>query len=208
MRNKLKTIIFIFITFILPVLIILILETGENKYKELPCFGPKVVHEPGDTSYYSFYKQSIPLKFTSSFKKEKILVVQLLPSPCTNYCIQELGNLKWIQNKLRDVKNLEFLSVSGKELSLSNISTEKLPGSNNWRLIQKAPGALDTLRRLLFPEAKRSHRKDPKLSKSGTNILLDKAGRIRGYYHTNKYKELKKLKDEIIVLSTSKYEGS
>ncbi len=197
----------------------LLKEKGENRYKPLPIFGPKVVASTfktkrgvqiPDTIYHhvSFPALTNVLGKTISLStEEKMLTIANFfyidnkdVMPKMNQAIQNL------QQEFKDNKRIRFVSV---DLNHETDSADKLKSysenigalSNKWFVLSADTSIIYPLaREQFFVNAFQTEQGN--FVFSDKLILLDAENRIRGYYTATSGDEMKRLSEEVKVLIT------
>ncbi len=212
--RKLRILIVVFFTLVLPFLITFCLHTGKNHYKNLPFLGPKKVNKAGDTSYHKIQ----PFSLTDhegkkiSYKKDlkdKFFVAHFFYTDCPDHCPEIMRKLKSINEKYQDLNDFKILSFSVKPSeedveSLKQFSEKIGAKGDKWHFLT---GNKQEIRRLakedflLTIDERTSPKNNNQIAHSDLFVLVDKKRRIRGFYKGTKREAFKKLKDEIVVLS-------
>ena len=221
MKNKFpiaKILILVTILAVPGFLYYLLQAKGQNRYKPLPVYGPKVLsgtfkEKRGkripDTTYHQIKDFKAIDQNGAEFKlsdvKEQLIVVNFFYSSCDKACPKVFENLSWLFKEYADNKIVRFISISvdpetDTPESLSKFAATHKAVAGKWDFL-----SADTS--VVYPLAKEQFFVNALKSKDGfvhsdKLILLDANHRIRGYYDGVSSQEVKDFKDEIIVLIT------
>lgn len=201
-KSQWQVIIVVFLVLVLPVLLIILLETGKNVYKQLPIYGPKKGLSEGDTLYHSIDSY---LKKVNIHPKGHIVVFNTIKAGCKDsFCEESLRNLAYIQYQMQDIEGLELITIAIKDdtnpESIKHLGKKYDIKKYNWQIV--------TLKR---SDAKMLSEKEFLLNSKqllNTFVLADNQLRIRGYYKSTEYQDVKKLREEIVVLSVTQDNGN
>ena len=202
------------ICILLPVIFLIVLRFGKNKYKELPHFGtPKGITEKGDTLFhtvppFSFYDQD-RRSFGSEDLKGKIYVADFFFTRCPSICPTLLSNLKKVSDAFpkSGVNELNFVcfSVDPNHDSvevLKKYADKNKISDKRWHFLT---GNRDSIYDLMntkgFLILKPEPNEEPaKFNHSGIISLVDPDGCIRGQYDGTNDEEIDRLVGDIQLL--------
>lgn len=169
----------------------------------LPIYGPKKLSVGGDTIYHK-----VPdFKFLAhtgdsvdqNIVKNYVYVTDFFFTECPNICISMTENLKKVQNELFDAKDFMILSHT---VDPETDTVEKLfkyaqhheINSSRWLLLTGDKAKIYDIARFgYFVTAIMGDGGPDDFIHSERLILIDKEGRIRGYYDGTKEEEVDKL---------------
>jgi protein SCO1 len=213
--SKYKKIGFLTAILVLPSIFYLTLYSGEHNYRALPYIGPKEAVQNDDGTFDTLYHQ-IPYfelinqdgkKVTRDDLLGSIYVADFFFVTCPTICPKMTTNMGYLQNKFNDTKNLRFISIT---VNPEHDTVEVLKqhaervhaNSENWDFLT---GNKDSIYNLAFNGFFVSADKD-EIAPGGFLhsqflILVDKKGRIRGYFDGTIHKVVKEeLIDAIDIL--------
>ena len=201
----------------IPGVAYLILRTGTNNYQHLEVFGPK---EPitktvngktmTDTLYhtvsnFSFIGHDSSL-VTQELFKNKIYIADFFFTTCKSICPKMSNNLMRVQNEFRDDNNILILSHTvDPEHDSPSVLDEYAKKHNvikgKWFFVTGDKKQLyDMARNSYFITAMDGDGGPDDFIHSEQMALIDKEGRIRGFYDGTDYNEITRLIEEIKVL--------
>ncbi len=202
---------------VLPVFLFLFLRTfGENKYK-LTIFYPQGVDSvkvDGKWKVDSVYHTITPFKFTNQNNKPisekdvkgKIYVADFFFTRCGSICPKMSSQLTRVQNAFKDNQGINILSFSidpehDSVEVLKNYANQYKAIDGQWHFLT---GTKDDIYKLGVKGFKISvgdgKEVTPDYFHSSRLILIDREGRIRGYYNGVSRDDVDKLILEIKVL--------
>jgi protein SCO1 len=196
-----------------PGLFYLALKSARHNVQMLETFGPKVPCADGDTIYHT-----IPgFEFINQYGKKisrkdfegKIFVADFIFTTCQTICPKMSGQMTWVQEKVKDMDDVLLLShtVDPENDSvpvLYDYATKMGARENKWHLVTGGKKELyDIARKGYLVTAMEGDGGPDDFIHSEKFLLIDKQGKIRGFYDGTDPKEMKRLVDEIKVL---KYE--
>ena len=180
----------------LPSLFYLGLTTGNHQYKRLPIYGKNQqiteVNKLTKTFYtlqnFSFINQNNKT-FTADDLKNKITIVGFFNKDEHSFTPEILTNIKYLQQKFEDEKNVQFLAISMAELDANQLQemTQKVTKkTDNWQFVTAKQSVINNfIHQKLFINKF-------EISPIPTNlILIDFRGRIRGYFDGTIHKTVK-----------------
>ena len=192
-----------------PVVFWLVLTRGHNNFKTLPLVGPYEVTSSGDTVHHTIP----PFEFTNQEGKiisdknveGQIYVANFFFANCQTVCPEMNGQVHRVQEALKDVKDIRFLSftVDPENDTVEALAAyaEKMHADNSkWWFLT---GQKDSIYRLaregfLVPASLGTEAND--FFHSQDLILIDDKKRMRGIYDGTIPAEVDTLIDEIKVL--------
>ena len=201
----------------IPGVAYLILRTGTNNYQHLEVFGPK---EPitktvngktmTDTLYhtvsnFSFIGHDSSL-VTQELFKNKIYIADFFFTTCKSICPKMSNNLMRVQNEFRDDNNILILSHTvDPEHDTPSVLDEYAKKHNvirgKWFFVTGDKKQLyDMARNSYFITAMDGDGGPDDFIHSEQMALIDKEGRIRGFYDGTDYNEITRLIEEVKVL--------
>ena len=201
----------------IPGVAYLILRTGTNNYQHLEVFGPK---EPitktvngktlTDTLYhtvsnFSFIGHDSSL-VTQELFKNKIYIADFFFTTCKSICPKMSNNLMRVQNEFRDDNIILILSHTvDPEHDTPSVLDEYAKKHNvirgKWFFVTGDKKQLyDMARNSYFITAMDGDGGPDDFIHSEQMALIDKEGRIRGFYDGTDYNEITRLIEEVKVL--------
>ncbi|WP_299458888.1 SCO family protein [uncultured Microscilla sp.] len=203
---------------VLPVFLFLFLRTfGENKYK-LTIFYPQGVDSVkvnGQWKVDSVYHTITPFKFTNQSNQEvsnkevkgKIYVADFFFTRCGSICPKMTSQLTRVQNAFKDNKEINILSFSidpehDSVEVLKNYADQYKAIPGQWHFLTGNKHEIYNLgvKGFKIPVGDEGQEVTPDYFHSSRLILVDREGRIRGYYNGVSRDEVDKLILEIKVL--------
>ena len=172
---------------LLPVVIFLVLKSGQTIVTDLPYFGePKIVGT--DTQQFKAPVSDI----IEDQWPDKHLVLHFVPDSPTVLTEHAIGNLKKIHERLPEVDNMILLTVYG-----NNVEQHKIPFDKHWQKVQlKSPNNIKESWLSFFPGYEKSKHYDD----DQVLVLLDKERHVRGFYQAGNDRLPKNLLGELRVL--------
>jgi protein SCO1 len=220
--SNLKRSLFLITMFIVPALLSFlfyyyiirtpIVNRDASIFKSLPYYGPKTLDTKGDTVYYSIapfqlITQSNDL-FDSREMQGNIYLVNFFYTQCKADCIRKASEMLRIQEKLHYLKTVKQLSISIRPednvAALLDFSQRAHNDKTQWifaKTEQNTANQLAANNFLLMQNDTLQH--DSTFVHSTKTILIDREGRIRGYYNGDKPADNNRLMDEVKVLAAS-----
>jgi protein SCO1/2 len=206
-----------FIVLGVPVLLLLFLKLGKNKYAELPYYGNSALNSQGDTVRHTVPPFSFTGQDGNAFGSKdlagKTYIAEFFFTRCPSIC-------PVMQKNLQKVLEAYPLKASTKDLAIVSFSVD--PANDNPAILSQyahknnitdkrwhfLSGNKDSLYDLMntkgFLILKPLPADDPaQFNHSGILSLVDKDGHIRGQYDGTKEEDVEKLIDEIRVLLLS-----
>mgnify|MGYP001137369767 CR=1 FL=1 len=211
MNNSLKYAI-LFAILVLPGLIFLFLKTfGENHY-DLPVENPVVAGcEPNleDGTNHHIPAFSLVDQDSAAFTRERLRgtvhIANFFFTSCPDICLQVTAELRRVQ-ELVDSDSYQLVSYSidpahDTPSVLRDYAGKYKASSTNWSFVTGDFGQLQQLARCgYYILAKRNEMDKQTFVHSDNIVLIDKEGKIRGYYSGTDRKETDRLIIELQVL--------
>ncbi len=209
---------------IFPIIGYFVLQTGTNHYKHLPYFGPKSLPEPSlrtyhtfrgkkilDTVYYrvpdfTLINQDSNLVSLKSFGDQSIFVINFFWSRSTNLSPAVNQGIDSLVRQFRIHADVKFLSISLDPAHdsvglLKQYAKGLKADTHRWIFLTGNQDSIFKIsRESFFVNAYRSTTPNSSIIYTPKLILVDPSRHIRGYYDGTRREEIKKLRDEIIVL--------
>jgi protein SCO1 len=194
---------------LIPSIGYLILSTGDNQYQRLEIYGPKepagndtLYHTIGDFKLISHTGDSLSLQNL----KGKIFIADFFFATCQTICPEMSMQMKRVQEAYRDDNEILLVSHSVNPVqdtveALAAYATEYEAIPGKWFFLTgDKPQIYDLARKSYFITAMEGDGGPGDFIHSEKLVLVDKEGRIRGYYDGTDYEDVNKLIDEIKVL--------
>lgn len=207
----------LFSILLLPSLLYLLLNTGQNSFNPLPKLGPKktiVYTKDGekvtDTIYHSIPDFSFTNQYGQTISSEdvegKVYVADFFFTSCPTICPKLATHMLQIQEHLEDRDDFLLLSFS---IDPENDTVEELrkyaemvhAKKGIWHLLT---GEKDSIYKLaekgFFASAMKDNAVPGGYLHSGQFVLVDKQGRIRGLFDGTSTSDVNNLFDAIEIL--------
>ncbi len=216
-RGNGKALLFLILLF--PIATYVLIQSGTNHFKHLPYYGPKFLKgtfhfqkgkKIADTLFYKtkdiqLLDQDNRIFQFKEFDSVTISVVHFFYTRCTSSCPNVMPRMDSIMRQFRIHDNIKFLSVTvdplfdnPNRLKEFALKIDK-DSTQRWRFLTGDKSQIwDWARNSLFINITQSN--DSSISCSPWIILIDPSHHIRGYYDGTRESDIKKLRDEIIVL--------
>lgn len=200
---------------VLPSLFYLLLYSGEHNYTKLAIYGNRTAVENADGSFDTTYHQIPYFEFINQDGKKvtrddmlgNVYVADFFFVTCPTICPKMTTNMKYVQDKFEGRKELRFLSitVNPEEDSVPVLKeyAEKVhANTNNWDFVTGNKEEIyDIAFKGFFVNVAKDSIAEGGFLHSQLLILIDKQGRIRGYFDGTVFSEMKKdLTDAIDIL--------
>lgn len=213
--NNLKKIFILITILVLPSLFYFLLYTGEHHYKKLPIYGDRtpVAKQDGtfDTTYHQIPFFELTNQDGETVTRDDMLgnvyVADFFFVTCPTICPKMTTNMKYIQDKFADRKNLKFLSITVNpehdSVPVLKEYAEKVhANTNTWDFVTGNKEEIYELAfKGFFVNVAEDSIAEGGFLHSQLLILVDKKGRVRGYFDGTVYSEMKKdLTDAIDIL--------
>ena len=197
---------------LLPSLFYLFLHTGANQYKRLPFYGPKEVDpaNPADTTYHTIPDFSLTNQNGETFSQNdlegKIYVADFFFVSCPTICPKMTTHMLELQKHFYDLKDFHLVSftVNPEQDSvevLREYATNIRAMDTLWDFLT---GPKDEIYELGYKgfmvNAMEDETAEGGFLHSQWLVLVDKQGRIRGYFDGTSTVETNNLMDAIEIL--------
>lgn len=213
--SKFVKVFFLLVILSLPGVIYLVMAKGIHHYAKLPYIGPKTAVQNVEGGYDTNYHQIPYFEFTNQDGNKvtrddllgSIYVTDFFFATCPTICPKMAGNMKYLQEKFKDKKDLRFISIT---VNPEHDTVEVLrdyadmvhADTENWTFLT---GDKDKIYDVAFNGFFVSVGKDEVAPggflHSQYFILVDKKGHIRGLFDGTVYSEMKKdLTDALDIL--------
>ena len=205
--GNIKRILIILSILLLPCVFYLLLLTGKNHFHRLEIYGPKDVSNKGDTIYhtipsFSFINQEGKAVGDKNVA-DKIYVANFFFATCPDICPKMNNNVRGIADYYRKDTVVKFLSFTVNPAHdtvpvLAAYAKERNADPEQWSFLTGNKDSIYTLAYSGFLD--RVGEMPPTFFHSENLFLIDKEKRIRGIYDGLDEADVRKLKDEILVL--------
>ena len=211
-RNRVKKVVFLIAILLLPSLFYLFLYTGANNYRTLPIFGPKKVNpaNPSDTTYHEIpdfqFTNQNGEEFSSEELKGKIYVADFFFVSCPTICPKMTTHMLELQKHFYDLKDFHLVSFT---VNPEHDTVEVLKAyANEVRAMDTVwdflTGSKEDIYQLGYDGYMVNAMEDEAVPggflHSQWLVLVDKKGRIRGYFDGTSTTETNNLMDAIEIL--------
>lgn len=205
-------VILLVVILLFPSVLYLILSTGKHNVARLQVYGPReaVAGKEGDTLYHTLpafeFVNHYGNKIGSNDVKDKIIVADFFFTTCQTICPKMSTNMSGVQEKVQEMKDVVLLSFTvdpetDTVETLRDYAQKMGAKEGRWHFLTGDKKQLyDLARNGFFITAMEGDGGPDDFIHSEKLVLLDKKGRIRGYYDGTDNKEIKRLTDEIRVL--------
>ncbi|MDP3353521.1 MAG: SCO family protein [Flavobacteriaceae bacterium] len=180
----------------LPSLFYVGLTTGDHQYKRLPIYGKnqeiikvkKSTKEFYSLSNFKFTNQNKEY-FTSENLKDKVTIIGFFNEEDENLSPAILTNIKYLQQKFDNDKNVQFLVISTTEIDsnqLKEMADKVTQNTTNWHFVStNQTETTNFINNKLFI-------KNVDAAQIPTDlVLIDFRGRIRNYFDGTVHKTVK-----------------
>lgn len=200
---------------LLPSFFYFFLYSGEYHYKRLPILGPKEVivneNDKIDTLYHTIPSFKLINQKNETITEQDLLgnivVADFFFATCPSICPKMTTNLKFIQDKFKERKDFKIVSFTVNPEHdtvevLADYAKKVHADESNWSFVTGPKEDIyDLAFNGFFVSASRDSLAPGGFLHSGMIILLDKKGRIRGYFDGTVHKTIKEdLVDAIDIL--------
>ena len=208
-------IIFLTVILLLPGVFYLLMSKGTHHYTKLPYIGPKeaVKNEGGgyDTNYhkipyFEFTNQDGEV-ITRDDLLGKVYITDFFFATCPTICPKMAGNMKYLQDKFKDKKDLKFISIT---VNPEHDSAEVLKDyaemvhadTDTWTFLTGDKDKIyDLALNGFFVSVGEDEVAPGGFLHTQYFVLVDKNGHIRGLFDGTVYSEMKKdLTDALDIL--------
>lgn len=226
-RNKNGCTVALIIGILVPIVFFIIFNQLNNNRQPLtteqclPIYGPKkpieVVNEKGKKKIDTLYHHIPAFKFvnqngdtiSNAMMKNKVTVVDFFFTSCPTICIDMTSNFFKLQEKYLKDNDVLLLShtVDPERDSVGQLkfyAAEKSVNSRMWHLLTGNKKEIYDIARFgYFVTAQKAYEGEQDFIHTEKFILIDKEGRIRGYYDGTSDAALTQLEDDIQKLLVS-----
>lgn len=200
---------------VLPSLFYLLLYTGEHNFTRLPVYGNKIAVENPDGSFDTTYHQIPYFEFINQDGKKvtrddmlgNVYVADFFFVTCPTICPKMTTNMRYVQDKFSDRKELRFLSITVNPEAdsvpvLKEYAKKVHANTDNWDFVTGNKDEIyDIAFNGFFVNVAKDSIAEGGFLHSQLLILVDKQGRVRGYFDGTVFSEMKKdLTDAIDIL--------
>ena len=213
--SKKNKILILLAILLLPSFFYVILSTGKHNFNRLPYYGPKeaVLNEEG--KYDTIYHKIPYFEFTSQDGKQvssddllgNIYVADFFFVTCPTICPKMATNMGYIQKKFNEKEDLKFISITVNPehdtVEVLKEYAEKVhANTDSWSFLTGDKDKIyDIAFKGFFVSTMRDSIAPGGFLHSQMLILVDRKGRVRGYFDGTVYSEMKKdLTDAIDIL--------
>jgi len=210
--NRLKKVAILIAILLLPSLFYLFLYTGANNFKKLPYYGPKQVdpQNPSDTTYHTIPDFSLTNHNGENISLKdlegKIYVADFFFVTCPTICPKMTTHMLELQKHFYDLEDFHLISFT---VNPEHDSVEVLKNyAENVRAMDDVwdfvTGPKDEIYELgyngFMVNAMEDESAEGGFLHSQWLVLVDKQGRIRGYFDGTSTSETNNLMDAIEIL--------
>lgn len=219
-----KKYLILILVLVIPSVGYLLLQTGHNEFRTLEILGPKDPvlktingKEVVDTVYHTIGSFSLTdadsNRITGAVMDGKICVVDFFFTTCKTICPKMSNQLMRVQHKFRDREDVNILSftvdpVNDTPSRLREYALKHRAVAGKWHFITGEKDSIYNLAKTsFFLTAMEGGGDADAFLHSDQFLLIDKKKRIRGYYDGTDQFEVKKLIEDINVLTRAYAEG-
>lgn len=206
---------FLLVILTLPGVFYLIMAKGVHHYTKLPFIGPKeaVLNSTGsyDTTYHQIPYFELTNQDGNRLTRDDLLgsvyIADFFFATCPSICPKMAGNMKYLQDKFLDKKDLKFISIT---VNPAHDSVEVLKSyakkihadTKNWSFLTGEKDAIyDLALKGFFASVADDEVAPGGFLHTQYFVLVDKKGHIRGLFDGTVYSEMKKdLTDALDIL--------
>ncbi len=206
MKNKFYLRLFVVLVFLLPLIAILAMNWMDKNFSAPPILGP-IIKGNGQVNYHTISDFSLKNQDNEEITLDdwdnKIVIADFFFTHCPTVCPAMTKNLKELQSRLNDDKNIHIYSFSidperDSVARLEEYVNQKEIDCRNWDLLTGSKQDIYRLARNSFMIVATDGDGGPDdFIHSEKFVLIDKQKRIRGYYEGTKESELEKLITDI-----------
>ena len=216
----LKKIVILAVILILPGFLYYLLEKkGENRYKNLPIYGEKVLtgtftNRMGKQVPDTLFHQINPFSLIDQDGEEvdvlagdsSIAVVNFFYSRCTTFCQHMNDEMNRVAARFATNSLVHFYTITVDTAYdtpeiLREYAAAYQPASKKWHFLTAGrDDVYDIARNGFLVDAVQDTTREAAFIHSSALILVDSQRRIRGYYDVNHKKEVDRLIDELKLL--------
>ncbi|MFI5217972.1 MAG: SCO family protein [Bacteroidia bacterium] len=200
---------------IIPSVFYLVIRTGKNNFKHLEIFGPKEISATStngipDTIYHTIGNFSLTDQYGRTVSKDlvanKIYVADFFFATCKTICPKMSDQLERVQDKFKNDSDFVILSHTvnpeGDSVTvLFDYAQKHHAIKDKWFFLTGDKKQIyDLARTSYFATAMKGDGGPDDFIHSEQFALIDKDGRIRGFYDGTDRAEVSRLMDEVLVL--------
>lgn len=210
MNRSYKKVLVLLTILVFPSLFYLVLKSAKHNVESLDYFGPKTTGENGDTVYHMIPRFSFTNQYGKTISNKdtegKIYVADFIFTTCQTICPKMSTQMSGLQEKTKEMEDVIFLShtVDPENDSvpvLLDYAKKMGARENKWHFLTGNKTELyEIARKGYLVTAMEGDGGPDDFIHSEKFLLIDKKGRIRGFYDGTDPKEIKRLTDEIKVL--------
>ncbi len=210
MKPTHKKILVLLIILVSPSVFYLFLKSARHNIQRLEIFGPKEVNEKGDSVYHTIPDFEFVNQYGKKISKKdfdgKIFVADFIFTTCQSICPKMSEQLTRVQEKIKEQDDVLLLShtVDPENDSvpvLLNYAQKMGAHEGKWHFVTGEKKTIyDIARYGYYVTALEGDGGPDDFIHSEKLMLIDKQGRIRGYYDGTADTSVKRLMDEIKVL--------
>lgn len=213
--SKYKKIAILFVIILLPGVFYLLLSTAKHHYTKLAIIGPREAVENADGSFDTIYHHIPYFELVNQDNKMvtrddllgSIYIADFFFVTCPTICPKMASNMGYIQKKFSDKKDLKFISITVNPEQdtvevLKEYAEKVHANTESWSFLTGDKEKIyDLAFNGFFVNADKDEIAPGGFLHSQMLILVDRKGRIRGYFDGTVYSEMKKdLTDAIDIL--------
>lgn len=210
MKTSYKKFLILSIILLCPGIFYFFLKSARHNIQTLEILGPKKLSETADTIYHTIpdfeFVNQYGKKVTQDDFKEKIYVADFIFTTCQTICPKMSEQMSIVQEKVKDLEDVILIShtVDPENDSvpvLLDYAMKMGAKEDKWHLVTGE-------KKDLYAIARDGYLVTAVQGDGGPNdfihseklLLIDKGGKIRGFYDGTDAKEVSRLIDEIKVL--------
>jgi len=200
---------------LLPASFYLVMQSGEHHYTKLPHLGPKEAIQNNEGGYDTIYHQIPYFEFINQDGKTltrddllgKVYITDFFFATCPTICPRMAANMKYLQDKFKDRKDLKFISIT---VNPEHDTVEVLrdyadmvhADTESWSFLTGDKEKIyDLALKGFFASVGEDEVAPGGFLHTQYFVLVDKKGHIRGLFDGTVYSEMKKdLTDALDIL--------
>ncbi len=210
-----KKIFYLVVILLLPAVFYLTMQSGDHHYTKLPYIGPKEAIQNSDGTYDTNYHQIPYFEFTDQDGNKvtrddllgSVYITDFFFATCPTICPKMAGNMKYLQDKFKDKKDLRFISITvNPEHDTVEVLKEYADmvhaDTKNWTFLTGDKEKIyDVALKGFFASVGEDEVAPGGFLHTQYFVLVDKKGHIRGLFDGTVYSEMKKdLTDALDIL--------
>jgi len=213
--SKYTKVLALVVILLLPASFYLMMQSGEHHYTKLPLIGPKAAVQNNEGGYDTIYHQIPYFEFTNQDGETvtrddllgKIYITDFFFATCPTICPRMAGNMKYLQDKFKDKKDLRFISIT---VNPEHDNVEVLKeyadmvhaDTESWSFLTGDKDKIyDLALKGFFASVGEDEVAPGGFLHTQYFVLVDKKGHIRGLFDGTVYSEMKKdLTDALDIL--------